>query len=439
MIFPLFTGPVWKRVVMIMVIAFGLLVVAGAIVWSQISDNVYIRTVALREMMWSPDGSQLALFYTNYSKSASSTQVELDILYWNAEGKRSVRRIVSPAGIRAMPFAISWSPDGKKMAFFIQGANQYDIAVMNLDDPAAASVQWPSVTGQPFTGVVMEWSPDNSMLTLYHLIPRPRVAGSATISDPYVRVLDVAGRGELPPGAAPLLPEPQCQAAAWSRDNRLALFLSKEICVWDRKAGTAVRRIPLPISSAGPVSSLEWSPDGTMIKVVRNKRSWIYDLKNNRTVLDSTGFWRFSPDSKTVAAAFPQSSLEGIRVITQSISPPSAADPELEKIPPTDNLLTLSWTTNGKYVVSQLFNGKGYDYGWWAPSTAPGTPARLVQTSRMDLSAYDGFSIPFVDEKQFQTWHPSFVPARTGDRIATQRTLRIGTMLYLVTITNAPR
>jgi Tol biopolymer transport system component len=177
---------------------------------------------------WSPDGSQLA-----YSSDKNSEHLQL----WIRDMKTGQSRAVT--NLTTQPQGATWSPDGKRIAFFnVDG--MWRVAEISILDVASGAVtkvhdQLP----QPGTPT---WSPDGKRLALAGIAPMTRRFREGTnqvltiAADPHV-----AGGGSRAPGEDKFFaPEPLLSidsrggcGPVWSPDGtKMAAIYEGVLAVW---------------------------------------------------------------------------------------------------------------------------------------------------------------------------------------------------------------
>jgi TolB protein len=92
-------------------------------------------------LAWSPDGARIAFHAYDASRNA-------DIYVMDADGTNQVRLTSDPAIDRF----VTWSPDGKKLAFTSNRSGDDEIYVMNVDGTGVTRL-----TNSPGLDVVDSW------------------------------------------------------------------------------------------------------------------------------------------------------------------------------------------------------------------------------------------------------------------------------------------
>src|SRR5437763_1434865 len=101
----------------------------------------------LQNLSWSPDGKQIAF--------ASARTGNFDIWVMNADGSDQRRLTTNPT----MDCWPAWSPDGKRIAFTSNRDGNYEIYVMNADGTGQRNL-----TAHPAQDNYATWSPDGKRI-----------------------------------------------------------------------------------------------------------------------------------------------------------------------------------------------------------------------------------------------------------------------------------
>ena len=205
----------------------------------------------LSDLSWSPDGRKIA--YVGMGDDGN-----VDVYVVGADG-RGQQRLTRHPGVDGNP---AWSPDGRQIAFTRRsrewnGVGKIYIHVMNAD----GSRQRRLTHGQGHFSVA--WSPDGKKMLFERRNPRHPLPGPVPGEWPeelYVMNADGSGQRRLTRNPA------EDEAPAWSPDGRKIAFTrdGKKPTVWVMNSdGSGQRRLtPARWHSA---SGAAWSPDGRKI------------------------------------------------------------------------------------------------------------------------------------------------------------------------------
>jgi hypothetical protein len=236
--------------------------------------------------------------------------------------------------------APSWSPDGRRLAFWSSPAAN-DIRLAVLDD-SSDTIEIPLGPIEPDTSIAAEWSPDSRRLVFAEAAPD---AGRIHVADLVTQTLT-----ELPIHGV------QASHPTWSPDGRWLAFPgmpehSLDVGVYIvHPDGTGLRRLPtsdIP-TAVDDYGSVRWSPDPTasLLAYTFNANAVgdiaVFDVAAGREAIVSeevaNEFWpTWSPDGRhvawlslgdpaevRVADIGPGPTVSGIRSVL--ISPPSAPE-----------------------------------------------------------------------------------------------------------------
>ena len=183
---------------------------------------------------WSPDGRKIAF----WRLGDHATTGEVYVMNADGSGQRSLSRNTSSV-FASYWSALSWSPDGRKIAFSAQvehlGLERVEVFVMNADGSGLRNLA---------RGVFPAWSPDGRRIAFLY---------GRTPSAIYVMNADGSRRRKL--GARP---NPD-SAPAWSPDGRKIAFVARtDSQIWVVNAdGSGLRRLTrTPRANWEP----SWSP-----------------------------------------------------------------------------------------------------------------------------------------------------------------------------------
>jgi TolB protein len=209
---------------------------------------------------WSPDGASLAYVYrgTNFS----------DIFVTDAQGEGQTRLTTSQSSIlddNDWNFRPAWSPDGTQIAFVSDRKTAYPtVWLMNAEDGTRLrSVPTPGLIGESLDAI--SWSPDGERLavTLFGNTGPSQVA--IVPVDPgrreTARLLTDRPGGALDP--------------AWSPDGAWIAYAGREGNTSEVFASRPNGRDPVRLTHDGVLArSPAWSPDGQHLAYLSNKTGW---------------------------------------------------------------------------------------------------------------------------------------------------------------------
>jgi TolB protein len=209
---------------------------------------------------WSPDGSSLAYVYrgTNFS----------DIFVTDARGEAQTRLTTSQSSVlddNDWNFRPAWSPDGSQIAFVSDRKTAYPtLWLMNADDGSRLrSVPTPGVNGESLDAI--SWAPDGERLavTLFGGSGPSQVAivPVDTSLREQARVLTDRPGGALDP--------------AWSPDGGWIAYAGREGHALEVFASRPDGSDVVRLTSDGVLArSPAWSPDGNHLAYLTNKSGW---------------------------------------------------------------------------------------------------------------------------------------------------------------------
>jgi Tol biopolymer transport system component len=185
---------------------------------------------------WSPDGSQIALFANGAEKFSNG------IWIFNIKDNSSYS---VGAGDSA-----AWSPDGKQLVIY-SCTPQIWLAEIELFDFTTKNRTKLYSQEKCRKDAYLSWSPDGKFLAFSYSLDNPAKKLTNT-----VYILDISSRQiKSIPGAGNWSP-------AWSPDSKIIVFVKENGLALTDVTGTCVKELTsLGISSG--VGTVSWSPDGT--------------------------------------------------------------------------------------------------------------------------------------------------------------------------------
>ena len=238
----------------------------------------------IQDVAWSPDGTLLAC---SVARGDWDHGGDYDIYAFRPDGS-GVRRLTDAPG---PDLWISWSPDGKRIAFGSSRDGGSEIYVMNADGTSPA--RWTEGGGS-----TPSWSPDGKRIVFTRKVDGKSqifVISASTAGGHPVRLAST-GANEWNP--------------IWSPDGKRILFYSdregqgKDQIYTVLEDGTNLRRL-----TAGEFNNIfpSWSPDGGRIVFgsVRAGEKGIYvmnaDGSGERKIHEGGYLARYSPDGRSLA------------------------------------------------------------------------------------------------------------------------------------------
>ena len=220
---------------------------------------------------WSPDGASLAYVYrgTNFS----------DIFVTDARGEAQTRLTTSQSSIlddNDWNFRPAWSPDGSQIAFVSDRKTAYPtLWLMNAEDGSRLrSVPTPGVNGESLDAI--SWAPDGERLavTMFAGAGPSQVAivPVDTSLREQARLLTDRPGGALDP--------------AWSPDGSWIAYAGREGYTSEVFASRPDGSHVVRLTSDGVLDrSPAWSPDGQHLAYLTNKsgwfEAWVVDLSTD--------------------------------------------------------------------------------------------------------------------------------------------------------------
>ena len=236
----------------------------------------------IQDVAWSPDGTLLAV---SAARGDWDKGGDYDIYVIRPDGS-GAKRLTDAAGADMW---ISWSPDGKRIAFNSKRDGAPEIYVMNADGTSPRRLTKGG-------GATPSWSPDGK-----------RIAFTRKVDDVSQIFVMSADGGE----AVALVSTPaNAWNPMWSPDGSRILFYSdsegqgKDQIFTVLADGTGLRRVTF---GEGNNIFPAWSPDGGQIVfgAQRDGKRGIYvinaDGTGERKLQDGGYLARFSPDGRSIA------------------------------------------------------------------------------------------------------------------------------------------
>jgi len=188
------------------------------------------------------------------------------------------------------PWNIAWSPDGKKIAYWLEGRASSALTIANVDARSKTHVIDMISIGP------VQWSPDGSQLLTYTQSGKAGLIGADGTGVRYLT--------EIMPYAS----------TEWSPDGSKIAYLA--YAVLSSKISSDIfilnlaKRESTRVFSGGMIGSVDWSPDGTRIALTQEIRPAPSELivinadgSNPRQLVEDehTGAGIWSPDSQQIA------------------------------------------------------------------------------------------------------------------------------------------
>jgi WD40 repeat protein len=267
-------------------------------------------------MDWSPDGSELAVGYSDGTvqilnaagQLVRTLQIDLGIRHtidWHpTENKiaiaaggniyvldaRTGATLLSSPSEDSEGFLVQWSPDGETLA--VSGAAPGDNHAIYLLDPSTGAILR-SISGPHADALTaMEWSPDGSHI-------------ASGDGDGLVVIWDTATRQPVVQFLETQTPGGDwVKSLAWSPDGtRIATAGDfQTVQVWNAATGQRL----FAVQPEHSVEDIAWSPDGTRIAGVQQNAFFVWDAQTGQEVdsisgIGSVSVVAWSPDGTQLA------------------------------------------------------------------------------------------------------------------------------------------
>jgi Tol biopolymer transport system component len=225
---------------------------ASAEIYSMRWDGTELRRLTANALadfdpVWSPDGSALA-FVEYMPHPGVYVNGAMDVMLMKPDGN-GVRRIIHQVSNVS---GLTWSPDGRELAFTASGAvgGPFGVRIVDVETGASRGVG-------PWYSSGPAWSPNGKFLAFF-------AADSLIVSSTdgtTTRTLVSAGLNEL--GGS----------ASWSPDGKLIAFSrgrAESVAIFRIRAdGTGLQAITHPAKRYRIDAPPAWSPDGSQIAFLR--------------------------------------------------------------------------------------------------------------------------------------------------------------------------
>lgn len=314
-----------------------------------------------RSPAWSPGSKTIAFVRRTPGRSPLA-------IFTVPSGGGPVRRVTRPDR-SALPDEVSWSPDGRRLAF-------HSMAGVNYVVPAGGGkpvrLRARSTTGPVFEDLPARWAPDGRRLAFVRHAPFSRYGPTPWCCQLWIAPADGSAAtlfgGGPPP--APWLAEP-----AWSPDGRLAYVTGPRLPdgrpdlrraeIWAASPDGGRRRLVAGNSSDGGPSGLAWSADGSRLAYVMEHEDglgahWVSSDGVTRGTIglvarDPTRPWAvrccaFAPDARrAVSLALGADGAMEVRLLRFPAGPRRLADGLSSQSQPW--LTTASWSPDGRRIA----------------------------------------------------------------------------------------